>query len=130
MNSIRGQADRLVRRTKRHVQFWSSVLYYLLREPATPRLTRVLAGITLGYLLSPIDLIPDFIPILGQLDDMLIVPLLLVLTVRSIPHDIREQCMAKARRSPVRPEKNPKAAAVIVLIWIIMIALIIVTLSR
>lgn len=130
MNTLKEKLARISRRTQRHIRFWTSVLYYLLKEPGIPWLSRTLAAITLGYLLSPIDLIPDFIPVLGQLDDMAIVPLLLFLTIRSIPREIREACMAKARRAPIRPAKSPKAAVVIILLWLAVIVLILRAFSR
>lgn len=129
MNTLKEKLARISHRTQRHIRFWTSVLYYLLKEPATPWLSRTLAGITLAYLLSPIDLIPDFIPVLGQLDDMVIVPLLLFLTIQSIPRHIRETCIAKARRTPIRPARNPMAAVVILFLWLAVIVLILKALS-
>lgn len=70
-------------------------IYYALFEKRTPIIAKVFAGITVGYLLSPIDLIPDFIPVLGLLDDLIIVPLLIKFTLTLIPIHIIENIKNK-----------------------------------
>lgn len=67
-----------------------------LQDPRTPWLPRLLVGLAVAYLASPLDLIPDFIPVLGQLDDLLIVPLLLWLAARRIPPEVMADCRARA----------------------------------
>lgn len=85
--------SKLKRRAKRlKRQIWALLLS--LKDPATPALARVVAVIAIAYAVSPIDLIPDFIPILGQLDDLLILPLLIGLALRLIPKDVA----ARSRR--------------------------------
>ena len=68
--------------------------YYkaLAAHKRTPRISRVLMVCALAYLASPIDLIPDFIPVIGQLDDLIIVPVLIWLALRLIPEDVRREC--------------------------------------
>ena len=63
-----------------------------LRSRDTPVGAKILAGITVAYALSPIDLIPDFIPVLGYLDDLIILPALIALTVKLIPKDVFDSC--------------------------------------
>ena len=75
-----------------------AAVYWAYRDPETPLLPKLILFIALGYALSPVDLIPDFIPVLGHLDDALIVPLLLALSYRLIPAHIRERSRARAER--------------------------------
>lgn len=67
-------------------------VFLAMKDPATPFAAKFLAAITICYALSPIDLIPDFIPIVGQLDDLLLLPGLAALTIRLIPSDVMEKC--------------------------------------
>ncbi|MGY3054142.1 uncharacterized membrane protein YkvA (DUF1232 family) [Pedobacter sp. UYEF25] len=94
-------------------------LYYAYQHPATPFTAKLLIGITIGYLLSPIDLIPDFIPVIGLLDDLLIVPFLIVVSVRLIPKEIWLESKLKAAQSPIiLNKKNWLFASLIVAIWL------------
>lgn len=77
-------------------QLW--VLALALKDPGSPWKARVAIGAALAYASSPIDLIPDFIPVLGQLDDLLIVPALIALAIRLIPREV----IAKSRREAYR----------------------------
>ena len=88
----------LFRRLKRVGKIKSElrVLYLACRDPRVPWYAKALAGVTVAYALSPIDLIPDFIPFLGQLDDVIIVPLGLALAARLIPPSILAEHRAQA----------------------------------
>lgn len=101
-------------------------IFIAFKEKETPILAKILAGITIGYVLSPIDLIPDFIPVLGYLDDLIIVPALMALTMKCIPIEIWEKSKDKSRN--MWKEGNPKKwyyAIPIVGILILIIAMII-----
>lgn len=75
-------------------------VYQLVRRhPRTPKTAKILIGAAAAYALSPVDLIPDFIPVLGHLDDVIIVPLLVVAALRLIPRDVIEECRAQEATS-------------------------------
>lgn len=71
-------------------------LFLAFRDPRTPWYARAWLALVLGYLASPIDLIPDFIPVIGHLDDLLLVPAGLALAVKMIPKEVMEECRKKA----------------------------------
>ena len=107
--SLRRRAGKLKKRL--------TLLYYASGHPDLPRRTKILVALTVAYALSPIDLIPDFIPLLGYLDDLLILPALIALCLKSIPPEIWHQAASQALREPLRLNKNWKAGAIILLIW-------------
>lgn len=71
-------------------------LFLAIKRKDTPLIAKILAGITVGYALSPIDIVPDFVPVLGYLDDIIILPLLIIWTVKLIPSEIMEECKLEA----------------------------------
>lgn len=92
----------------------------------TPVIAKIFAGITVAYALSPIDLIPDFIPVLGYLDDVILLPALVALTVRFIPKDILERSrrLSEGLWENGKPKKWYYAVPV-VFIWLLVIGLIV-----
>lgn len=76
-----------------------TIYQLMLKDPRVPWPSKWLLGLAMGYLLSPIDLIPDFIPILGHVDDLIIVPVLLSLALKFIPKEVIEECRANALKS-------------------------------
>ena len=101
-------------------------LYLVCRHPRVPWYAKFLAFIVVGYALSPIDLIPDVIPVLGYLDDFVLIPLGLMLVIRLIPEDALAECRQKSEEIVGRATRAGKiAAAVIVVIWILTAALVV-----
>ena len=92
-------------------------LWYAMRHPGTPLAARLVGAAVIAYALSPIDLIPDFIPVLGLLDDLVLLPLGIALCVKLVPSDVMAECREKARASSEHPSSRA-AAAIIVVIWI------------
>jgi uncharacterized membrane protein YkvA (DUF1232 family) len=106
-------------------------LYLACRHPRVPWYAKLLALLVVGYALSPIDLIPDFIPVIGYLDDLVLIPLGLMLVIRMIPADVLAECRQKSEEIVGRVTRAGKiAAAVIVLIWVLAAALIVCLLLR
>jgi uncharacterized membrane protein YkvA (DUF1232 family) len=87
-----------VERTSHRIKLEIRAYRLVLQDRRTPRLGKWLLGLAIGYAVSPIDLIPDFIPIVGQLDDVIIVPVLLWLALRLIPQDVLKECRQKAHQ--------------------------------
>jgi uncharacterized membrane protein YkvA (DUF1232 family) len=94
-------------------------IYFALKHPLTPLYARLVAALVVGYALSPIDLIPDFIPVLGYLDDVILLPLGIALAIKLIPSAILAACREEVQKNP--PALKPKiwlAAYVIGLLWL------------
>ncbi len=100
-----------------------AVLARAVRHPRTPWYARAVGTLTLLYALSPIDLIPDFIPVLGQLDDLVIVPLGIWATVRLIPRDVWAECEAETNRVGAAPLRADwRGALLVVFLWLVLLA--------
>jgi uncharacterized membrane protein YkvA (DUF1232 family) len=91
-------------------------LYLAYRDPRVPWYAKLLAASVVAYAFSPIDLIPDFIPVLGYLDDLVLVPLGIMFALKLIPPQVMAECREKARAAEGRPT-SWVAAVVIVAIW-------------
>ena len=98
-------------------------LYFAMRDARTPAGAKILAAVVVAYALSPIDLIPDFIPVLGFLDDLILLPIGIALCLRMIPAAVMADARERARESTERP-RNYTAAAIIVVAWIAALALL------
>jgi len=115
LQGLREQARALKRQTL--------VVYYVARDPELPWSLRLLALLVAAYALSPIDLIPDFIPVLGLLDDLVLLPLGLALVLRWTPAPVRARALARAAAAAERPSSRT-AALVIVLVWLLAAGLL------
>lgn len=100
-------------------------VFIALKSKDTPLLAKITAAVTVCYALSPVDLVPDFIPVLGYLDDIIILPALIALTVKLIPENVWEQ--SKKQAEGMWKDGKPKKwyyAIPFIVIWIVVIALI------
>ena len=105
----------------RRLEEETTALYLAARDPRTPWYAKWLVAAIVAYALSPIDLIPDFVPLLGYLDDLILIPLGIVLAVRLVPPPVLAECRARARESMEGGRRASRAAAaVIVAIWIVI----------
>ena len=111
LNTLKTQAKQL----KKH----TLTVYFAARDPRTPILVRTLALLVAAYALSPIDLIPDFIPIIGYLDDLILIPMGLALVVRLTPPEVIESARAQAQQASTKPVSY-SAAAFVIVVWLIV----------
>lgn len=114
LDRLRGWARKLKRQTM--------VLWFCYQHPQTPWLPKWISVFVVAYALSPIDLIPDFIPVLGYLDDVIILPLGILLAIRLMPAQVLEDCRLKAsewEKSHVKRPANRFAAVIVVSVWLV-----------
>ena len=106
-------------------------LYLAYKDPRVPWYARVFIACVVGYAFSPIDLIPDFIPVIGYLDDLILIPLGIKMALSMIPESIMNESRLKAQKV-IRQGKpvNWVAAGVIILVWILFATLVIVFINR
>lgn len=109
-----------------HLKKELGALYYAWKDPGVGVIPRVVILVVLGYALSPVDLIPDFIPVLGYLDDLIIIPALITLSIRLIPESVMEESRRKAAEKPPVLSKNRRAGMLIILLWIVLITTLLV----
>ena len=99
-------------------------LWFACRDPRTPWYARVLAMLIVAYALSPIDLIPDFIPVLGYLDELILLPLGIYLVLKLVPAEALADARARAQSWVESRQPTPRswiAAAIIVLVWVVVL---------
>ena len=99
-------------------------LYLAYKDPRVPWYAKVFIAAIVAYALSPIDLIPDFIPVLGYLDDLIIIPAGISLSLKMIPKEVLEECREKAKSEPISDRSKWIVAFIIVLIWLLVAYLI------
>lgn len=93
-------------------------MYYAIDDPETPFLCKVIPFFVLAYALSPLDLIPDFIPVLGIIDDLLLLPALIWLAIWLLPSKVMERARERAQHEPMTLQKNWPVAVLIYLLWL------------
>jgi uncharacterized membrane protein YkvA (DUF1232 family) len=114
------------KRRARELSEQTYALYLAYRHPRTPWYAKLFAALIVGYVFSPIDPIPDFIPVVGLLDEMVMVPIGVALAAKLVPPDVFAECREKARgmREGEKPVSRVAAAVVIVVaVWLLCVAL-------
>jgi uncharacterized membrane protein YkvA (DUF1232 family) len=123
VNSVKNLASNRLARWKARARELKQEVHALAlacKDPRVPWYAKVLAVCIVAYALSPIDLIPDFIPVLGYLDDLILVPLGIYFLVKMIPDGVMIDCRARAKELSEQRRPNYFAAAVIIAIWMIL----------
>ena len=118
-----------LKRWARRLKVEVHALYLAYKDPRVPWYARVFTAVVVGYAFSPIDLIPDPIPVLGYLDDLVLIPLGVALAVRMIPPQVLAECREKAREMKDRPVSRV-AAVVVVAVWVALAALAVWLMAR
>jgi uncharacterized membrane protein YkvA (DUF1232 family) len=119
------------KRQARQLRAETYALYLAYRDPRVPWYARAFAAVVVAYALSPIDLIPDPIPVLGYLDDLILVPAGIAISLRMIPPQLMAECRERACAEISAGKRvNWVAAAVIVTIWVALAGLGVVVLAR
>ncbi|HEU5051735.1 MAG TPA: DUF1232 domain-containing protein [Hanamia sp.] len=114
-----------LRRKAKKLKAEGQVLIIALKDKRTPFYAKILIGITVGYLLSPVDLIPDFIPFFGMLDDLIIVPALIALSVRLIPTVVLEEAREQVQNKRSRYRKKKWIFGfIIIIVWLLVLYLV------
>ena len=99
------------------------MLFAAMKHKDTPLLAKALAAFTLAYALSPIDLIPDFIPVIGHLDDIVLVPIGIFLVFSMIPEKVKKDIEKKAKQISFEPKGSKLGAFIIVSVWLLVLML-------
>jgi uncharacterized membrane protein YkvA (DUF1232 family) len=114
-----------LRERARHLKAETFALYLAARHTGTPWYAKLMVAAIVAYALSPIDLIPDFVPILGYLDDLVLIPLGVTLAVKMIPPAVMSECRARAQEVIANNKPVSRVAGVvIVLIWLTLVVLL------
>lgn len=115
----------------RQLKLETYAIWLAYKDPRVPWYARAFAACVVGYAFSPIDLIPDPIPVLGYLDDLVLIPLGIALALRMIPPEVMVECRERAEAAMHEGKPtNWKAAAVIVTLWVIPASLVMVVMVR
>jgi uncharacterized membrane protein YkvA (DUF1232 family) len=111
------KVKKLIKKIKHQV----IAIYYVYTDSSTSKWLKAYLILIISYAVSPIDLIPDFIPILGYLDDLVILPILIAIAIKLIPTDLYHSCLEKAQDTAKLPKKFNIISLLIVVIWISII---------
>ena len=111
----------VLKQRARHLKAETFALYLAARDPRTPWYAKLLVAGIVAYAFSPIDLIPDFVPVLGYLDDLILIPVGITLAIRLVPDSVLTDCRAQAQE--IFKNEKPVSRIAVVVIAVIWIAL-------
>ena len=108
----------------RHLKGETFALYLAARHPQTPWYAKIFVAGVVAYAFSPIDLIPDFVPVLGLLDDLILVPIGIAIAIRMIPPAVLTECRVRAQAMMADEKPSSRVAAIVIIgIWVLVAAL-------
>ena len=108
----------------RHLKRETYALYLATRHPRTPWYAKLFVAGVVAYAFSPIDLIPDFVPVLGYLDDLILIPLGIVVAIKLVPPEVLAECRARAQEAEANGKPVSRIAALVIIsIWVLLAAL-------
>jgi uncharacterized membrane protein YkvA (DUF1232 family) len=113
----------VIRTWAKHIKLEAITLWFAKSHPRTPWGAKALGVFVVAYALSPIDLIPDFIPVLGYLDDVIVLPVLIWMTVRMLPADVLTECRQQAADWLARAGRKPRSVVggvLVVAVWAVI----------
>ena len=120
-----------LKQKSRHLKIEIYALYLAYRDPRVPWYAKAFVALVVGYALSPIDLIPDFIPVLGYLDDLNLIPLGVAVALKMIPEKVMDDCRIRSKELMNKKKPiNRVAAVVIICIWLMLIVMTIALVVR
>jgi uncharacterized membrane protein YkvA (DUF1232 family) len=120
-----------LKQKSRHLKIEIYALYLAYRDPRVPWYAKAFVALVVGYALSPIDLIPDFIPVLGYLDDLILIPLGVAVALKMIPEKVMDDCRIRSKELMNKKKPiNRVAAVVIICIWLMLIVMTIALVVR
>ena len=123
-NSLSAMSKQSWRERIRKLNLEVYALYLAFRDKRCPWYAKVWIGLVIGYAVSPIDLIPDFIPVLGQIDDLIIVPAGIAVALKMIPKDVMAECRQRAVNQPMDSKTKYVVVGIIVSIYVLALYLI------
>lgn len=110
----------LLKQRLRQLKTETYVLYLAYRDPRVAWYAKAFIFVIAAYALSPVDLIPDFIPVLGYIDDLIILPVGVFLALKMVPKEVLEDCRKKADTEPIAGKAKWIAALIIILVWLLV----------
>ncbi|MCB2427468.1 YkvA family protein [Methylophaga pinxianii] len=101
-----------------------TALYLASKHPAVPSWIKWMVIAVVAYALSPIDLIPDFIPVIGYLDELILLPFAIYIVVKCLPEKVWQECLTEAKEHRIRLPRNTYAASVIIICWVAIMSVV------